>query len=311
MQKDRTIYYHILACGVVIIWGTTFVSTKVLINNGLQPHDIFFYRFLLAYIAILPFSLMRRKRQSQERLQFPEQSRLQFFAKSLKDELLLVLLGVSGGSLYYLLENTAIEHTYAYNVALLLGITPLLASYAAHIFIKGERINSTYILYSLIALLGLVLVVFNGHFILKLSPVGDILALGSSVVWAIYTVVLRKIDGRYNIFFITRKVFFYGVLTILPFYLFKPLDHNIFSPVVLGNLIFLGLIASLLCYFLWNLTVSKLGAVSTANYLYIGPVITLITSAIILDEKITWVAIVGIVLILIGVYLAAKKMQYK
>ncbi len=289
MQKDRTIFYHFVACGVVLIWGTTFVSTKVLINNGLQPHDIFFYRFLLAYIAILPFSLK------------------QVFAKSLKDELLLVLLGLSGGSLYYLLENTAIEYTYAYNVALLLGITPLLASYAAHIFIKGERINRSYVFYSLISLLGLVLVVFNGHFILKLSPMGDVLALGSSVVWAIYTVVLRKIDGRYNTLFITRKVFFYGVLTILPFYLFKPLDHNIFSTVVLSNLIFLGLIASLLCYFLWNLSVSKLGAVSTANYLYIGPVVTLITSAIVLDETITWVAIAGIALILIGVYLAAKK----
>ncbi len=187
MGKNKTVLFHILTCGVAVIWGTTFVSTKVLINNGLSPHDIFFYRFLLAYITILPFSFR------------------QLFAKSLKDELLLMLLGVSGGSLYYLLENTAIEYTYAYNVALLLGITPLIASYAAHIFIKGERINRTYVFYSLISLLGLVLVVFNGHFILKLSPLGDVLALGSSVVWAIYTVVLRKIDNRYNTLFTEKK----------------------------------------------------------------------------------------------------------
>jgi drug/metabolite transporter (DMT)-like permease len=76
---------------------------------------------------------------------------------------------------------------------------------------------------------------------------------------------------------------------------------------VIGNILFLGVLASLLCYFYWNLAVKHLGAIATANYIYIIPVITLIASAIIIRERITPFAIIGTGLILTGVFGATSR----
>ena len=160
------------------------------------------------------------------------------------------------------------------------------------------------------ALIGVGLVVFNGSFILKINPLGDILSLTAALMWAFYCLILKQLDNHYSIVFITRKVFFYGVLTILPMFLFRPLNWDnilMMQPIVFGNLLFLGFVASMLCFIAWNACFKELGAVKSTNYIYIVPLVTLLTSAVIINEKITWIAFTGCFLILCGVYLAERK----
>jgi len=291
MPQIKLYWYHILAIFTVIVWGTTFVSTKVLIGYGLSPAEILFYRFLLAYVGIW--------------LVCPKV----LFSKSVKDELLFVLSGLCGGSLYFIFENTALQITLASNVSLIICTSPIFTALLASLIFKGEKLKSGLLFGSLLALVGVGLVVFNGSFILQISPLGDILTILSALSWAFYGIILRKLNGRYSTLFITRKVFFYGIITLIPYILFNP---NIFHPhlltntVVLLNLIFLGLIASLLCFIFWNSAVSKLGVVQTSNYIYIVPLVTLLTSAIVIDEHITYIALIGSVFILLGVYVAEK-----
>ncbi|GHT08610.1 membrane protein [Bacteroidia bacterium] len=284
-------WYHVIAGFVVIVWGVTFISTKVILLSGLSPEDIFFYRFLLAYIGIWFFGKHR------------------LFADNLKDEIYFVFLGITGGSLYFLTENYAVQYTLPSNVSLLVCVAPLFTALLSIWFLKNEKISRSLVQGILIAFVGVALVVFNGQFILKLNPIGDVLSIAAAFCWAVYSILLTRVNNRYPNVFITRKVFFYGLLTILPFFYFKPLTINpeiLFQPQVIGNILFLGVIASLLCYLFWNLTVKKLGAILTNNYIYIIPVITLITSAIIIQEKITVFAIVGTMLILAGVIRAGK-----
>ena len=73
------------------------------------------------------------------------------------------------------------------------------------------------------------------------------------------------------------------------------------------NLLFLGLGASALCFVTWNYAVGVLGAVKTSVYIYINPIVTIVTSAIILHERITAVAMAGAALILAGLYLSERK----
>ena len=80
---------------------------------------------------------------------------------------------------------------------------------------------------SLLALVGVALVVYNGHFILKISPLGDFLTLLAAFSWAFYSLIMKKMSGRYRTTFITRKISFYGILTILP--AFIPSSLAIFS----------------------------------------------------------------------------------
>ena len=164
------------------------------------------------------------------------------------------------------------------------------------------------------ALIGVGLVVFNGSFILQLSPAGDILTLIAALMWAFYCLLLRRMNTHYPTLFITRKVFFYGLVTLLPLFLVYPLQtdiHILFRPVVALNLLFLGVIASMLCYIMWNTAVKQLGVVCATNYIYVVPLITLLTSAIVIDETITIVALLGSALILSGVYIAERGVNLK
>ena len=288
------IRYHLMAIFVVAAWGTTFVATQLLLDNGLSPRDIFFYRFLLAFVCICFFSYGQK-----------------FFADNWKDELTLLLMGVAGGSLYFLLANTALDKTQSSNVALLTCTAPVFIVLVSFLLVKNREKLGRYFWYgSILALVGIALVVYSGHAKPKINPLGDMLSILAALSWAFYTIFLKRVSGRYKILFITRKVFFYGVITLLPLFLISPLNLDaemLAKPVVWGNLLYLGVVASLMCFFLWSLVVKNLGAVRATNYVYLSPAITMAAGAIIIDETITAVAIVGAVMILTGVALTERK----
>lgn len=159
------------------------------------------------------------------------------------------------------------------------------------------------------AILGVALVVFNGSFILEINPLGDFLTIAAAFSWAFYSLILKRLEPHYATLYITRKVFFYGMLTLLPVLYFEPISFKtewLFQPVVVMNLVFLGLIASMLCFFTWNSAIKQLGVVRATNYIYVVPLVTLITSAAVLNEHITTIAIIGSACILLGVYVAER-----
>ena len=285
-------YYHLIAILTVSIWGLTFIATKVLIGYGLTPQEIFFYRFLIAYAGIWIISPKR------------------LFANRWKDEFWLMAGGILGGSLYFFTENTALGITQASNVSFLICTAPLLTTILSLLFYKSEKATKGLIGGSLLALAGVGLVVFNGSVILKISPVGDLLTLLAALSWAFYSLIIRKMTGRYPTVFITRKIFFYGVLTILPAFLLHPLQPDLdilLKPIVLSNLLFLAVLASLICYVIWNVVLKQLGTVRASNYIYLNPLVTMVASMMILQEQITLFALIGAGCIVCGVYLAERK----
>lgn len=296
MITRKKYWYHIIAIFTVVVWGTTFVSTKILIGYGLSPVEIFLYRFVLAYIGIWFFCPRT------------------LFANSKKDELLCVAAGLTGGALYFVFENTALGITLASNVSLIVCTSPIFTALLTFLFYKKEPLRPRLITGSLVALVGMALVVFNGSFILQINPLGDMLTVLAALSWAFYGIILKQLNGKYSTLFITRKVFFYGIITMLPFSLMDSATFTpslLINPVIASNLIFLGLIASLLCFIAWNSAVKELGVVQTSNYIYFVPLVTLLTSAIVIDEHITIVALFGSVFILLGVYVAENGFKLK
>ena len=281
----------------VAIWGSTFVFTKMLLQNGLSPAQIFTLRFIIAYILLLAFALSRH--------------RFRLFCKSLKDELLMVVLGITGGSVYFLAENAAMLFTTATNTSLIVCSCPLFAMLLfAIVYRHSERVSRLQAMGSVIACLGMAVVVLNGHFVLHLSPIGDMLAFAACLCWAVYSLLMKPATERYSSLFITRKVFFYGLLTIIPYYFFVPGFPSmevLLRPEVLWNLLFLGVVASMICYVTWNWVISKLGAVVATNWVYFNPITTIIFAWWLLHEQITVWFILGTVLILTGMYLADRK----
>ena len=293
MTRNSNIFYHLVAFLTVAIWGTTFVATKVLMLNGLSPAQIFTLRFSIAYVLMLCFNHRR------------------FLADSWKDEAKMALLGITGGSLYFYSENEAMNFTTTTNTSLIVCSCPLFATLLVRMVYKdSSRIHIVQLLGSLLAFVGMIIVVLNGRFVLHLSPVGDALAFTACMCWAIYSLLMKSVSNHYGAAFITRKVFFYGVLTILPYYLFipgfPPMEVFI-RPQVFGNLIFLGCLASMICFLTWNWCISKLGTVKATNWVYFNPITTMIFASWVLDEKITPYFLVGATCILLGMYVADKK----
>lgn len=143
---------------------------------------------------------------------------------------------------------------------------------------------------------------------MQLNPIGDLLDVAAAIVWACYSVLTRKIsDFGYHTIQTTRRVFAYGIVFMIPtLFLFdcRIGAERFTNPICLGNLIFLGLGASALCFVTWNTVVKVLGAVKTSIYIYLIPVITVVTSALILKEKVTVMSGIGTVLALIGLFLS-------
>ncbi len=288
---STTLLCHVAAAVASAVWGTTFISSKILLNHGLAPADIMILRFALAYAVLLFFS------------------HRPLFASTLRDELLLVCAGITGGSLYFLAENTALLYTQASNVAIIIATTPLLTILAARFLSRRERITRPLAWGSAVSLAGVVLVVLNGNLVLHFNPLGDLLTLGAAVLWILYSLTIMRLKDRYPASMITRKVFFYGIVTLLPIYAIQPFGGTaalLTQPIVAANLLFLGLAASLFCYWIWNVAVAHIGSVAASNYLYINPVVALVTARVVLDEVIAPMAVGGTLLILCGVYLAQR-----
>ena len=287
--------YHLVAFMVVAIWGVTFVYTKLLLIAGLTAAQIFVLRFIMAYLLLLVYSLIRKQ--------------FRLFASVWQDELLMVALGVTGGSLYFLTENSALIYTTTTNTSLIVCLCPLIAALLIALFFRSMRLHGIQIVGTVIAAIGVCIVVLNGHFVLHLSPLGDMLAFGACLCWAFYSLLMIPAGQRYDTLFITRKVFFYGLLSMIPYFLIFP-DLPSLSVVlridVLANLLFLGCVASMLCFLAWNWVIKKLGAVIVTNYVYFNPVTTVIFAWLILAERITIYFLVGTLLILAGMYLCNK-----
>lgn len=281
--------YHLYALIVVSAWGLSFICTRVLLDNGLHPIEIYVYRFIVAYLCL--FTICHKK----------------IWANSLKDELLFVMCGMVAGSVYFISENVALEYTLVSNVSLITSLSPLLTVLLLGAVYKSSRPRSGAYIGSAVAFIGVGLVIFNTSFNLSINPLGDMLALLAALCWAIYSLILKPLNANYDAQFITRKVFFYGVLTALPFLAFEPElspMSTLLRPTVFLNLLFLSIMCSLGCYLLWAYAVLKLGAVTTSNYLYFQPVVTLVFSVIILHEAVTAIGLTGCILILLGVWLA-------
>ncbi len=326
MQKGTgNTIYHVLAIVIVAIWGLTFISTKVLLMAGLSPEEIFLVRFSIAYFGMWLFCLWGRGSDASltepsmhARVEAPAevsrtgsqsvQSPARLFCNSLKDELLLVLAGVMGGSLYFWSENTALQYTMASNVSFIVCTTPLVTA-ILNAAVRRERIGRLTLLGGCLSLVGIAMIAFSGGEGFHLSFLGDALAMLASLTWAIYTVVTNGLLKKYPSVLISRKVFFYGMLTIVPVLLVKGWTFpagRFLEPKVLLNALFLGVVASLACYALWNSVIKRLGTVGSSNYIYLNPLFTLIAAALLLGERLTPVAIVGCLITLIGVWTASR-----
>lgn len=282
---------HVLALLVSIVWGTTFISTKILLRD-FHPVEIMIFRFLIAWVVLFLCSPKPLK------------------PLGFKAELPFLGAGLTGLTLYFVFENTALTTTMASTVGIIISSTPIFTALLLWLCRRMPRPKGMFFLGFLVAMAGISLISLAGGDRLDLNPAGILLTLAAAVVWGAYGVCveLSQAAGLTEIQ-MTRKMFFWGFVTTLPTIPVYQLDLSLgrfAAPDMLFNILYLGLLASAISFVAWNKAVMLLGSVATNVYLYLMPVITLIASAIILGEPVTLPAVGAIALIMLGLWLSQK-----
>lgn len=281
---------HLLAIFTVVCWGTTFISTKILLED-FSPIEILVTRFVIGLTVlymIRPHALKLRHEEHR---------------------LYLVVAALSGITLYYLMENIALTYTYASNVGIITATAPFFAAILARFTIKNSHLSGPFFIGFILSMAGVLLISTEGGG-MNFNPKGDMLALGAAVLWAVYAVVLKKIcTFGYDLIVITREIFLYGIVLMIPPIIFMGFDIDLIyltEPVNLANMLYLGVGASALCFLTWNFATKYLGIVKTTVYIYVIPVITVITAYFVLSEPITMTKSIGIILAIAGLAISQK-----
>lgn len=283
---------HLIALITVTIWGLTFVSTKILLDS-FAPVEILLLRFLLGFIALNCMS--------------PHVLRL----KERKHEIYFIAAGATGTFLYFLLENIALTFASAGNIGVTVSTAPLFTAVLATLLGRERALTPRFICGFVIAMAGIVLI--GGQDVSTESAgFGDVLAVFAAMSWAVYSNVLVTLDKLgYQTIPMTKRIFFWGLVFIaLASPLFGADPAHLAGLTDLGNvghLLFLGLGASACCFVTWGMSVKLLGASTASAYIYLSPVITVIASALLLDEALTALIVLGIALVLGGLILSSWK----
>ena len=285
-QQHPTLY-RFLALAIIAVWGFTYISTKILYAHGLSALDVLTLRTALAYVLLLAIS--------------PKW----LFADTTKDEIKFALLGLVWVPLYYGLEHFALQATQASTVAILLATGPLMTAFIAAIFFRHFRMHFTTVMGLISAATGVFLMWFDNQVMFQLDGMASLMALGAAFCWALYSMMIKTLSG-YPLSFIARKAFGYGLLALMPFYIAQggtPLA-KLADATVVTNLLFLGIVTMTLCAVLWSRVSKEIGIKSASQYLYWVPVVSAVAALTLLNDQLSFVGIMGAVMILCGVWVA-------
>ena len=289
MTERKYIEGHLLALLCVLVWGSTYVVSKSLLDH-LQPVQLMLARFVIAYIAlwiICPKWYFRWR-----------------------EEWRFLLMALFSNTLYCWAENTALTLTQASNVSILVSTSPIVAAVLMSVLHKDERLSRRQSAGFCVAFVGVILVVCNGVIALRLRPMGDMLALLAACSWATYGLLLRRWGGEYKGALITRKLMFYGIVTVLPMVLADGTAVDFAALLTAGNIAkvaYLGLVGSALCYLCWSVAVQRIGVLRANLYIYMVPLVALLAGVLVLHETVTWIGVAGILLVISGMALGTLR----
>jgi drug/metabolite transporter (DMT)-like permease len=273
----------------LLIWGSTFVITKVVLHE-IGPLTLTFVRFAIAFAVLGPLA-------ARQGFRLRDVFRPTF-----------LLFGLTGTTLFYAFQNLGLAYTSVSSTVLIQSGIPAITAVLAVLFLK-ERLGARQIFGIGLVTLGVVLVglTSSGPSAGSADPVlGNLLILGSAVAWAVYTIQGRKLVANLPALVMTAASTGAGLIFLLPFAGWETATAGLprLSPGGLLGIAYLGLVASGLTMFLWNYALHFLPASVASPYINLIPIIGLV-SAFFLGEQPPLAQILGGGLAIFGVWLSS------
>jgi len=277
----------------VIFWGLSIISTKVVLAQ-IPPVSIAFFRYSIATATLIPLALLTHS--------LPK--------ITLKDLGAIIITSMFGIVLYFLFENNALQYTTASNASMLVAAMPLFAIIIEALFFR-QKISWKMAVCILISIVGVYLVVtVDGRLDFSSSRFyGNLLMMGSMICWVVYTFLNKNLDGKYSGMTVITYQSLASIFLFMPFVLPEikrwP-EFGSISPFILANLVFLGVVCSALEYLFYIYAVKKLGATVSTTFLNLIPVVTVVSGTLLLQEKLLWIEVLGMGLIMASIYALNK-----
>ena len=282
---------------VVLAWASSFIFIKVGLQ-GVPPITFAVLRFAIASVALLPMLSV-----------IGGVNELRYASHA--DKLKFVTLGLSGITLFNMLQFVGLSLTTATNGSILLSTNPIFISVLSLIFLH-EKIGLRNVIGICLATIGIMVVMTGGRFSATMFSsstfLGDLLILGSGVCWAIYTVLGKSMFTRYKPMTVTIINMVVGTLLLVVFALITE-DFNIVPGISASTwviILYLAFVCSGLAYILWYESLNRLDASKAGAFLFTIPLFTILIAHFTIGEIVTGPITIGAVLIILGIYLAER-----
>jgi len=289
--QNKTILTGVsLAVLATLIWSGNFIIARGL-SKQINPVSLAFYRWAIASIVLLPFAA---KKFSQDWRQITHSWRYLFW------------ISLTGISLFNTLVYIAGHYTTAINLALI-GTTssPVMSIILARIFLH-ERIGLAKIAGLGLCIAGILFLLSKGNpenlFALRFSS-GDAWMLLAAFCFAVYNILVRKKPAGISPLSFLLSVFMLGTLLLLPFFVWQATPVK-WDGTLIGSVLYLGVGASVVCFFIWNISIGILGAGRTALFGNLIPVFSSLEAVVLLNEEFSWIHIASMVFVFSGLLLA-------
>lgn len=293
MNRKWIVYVEALLS--VVIWGGTFIATKVTLQEA-SPPTIVWLRFAIGIIVLGTTVIVRKQ------FALPERRELVYFA----------LLGFLGVTLHQWLQATGLITAAATTTAWIVAIIPVFTALLGW-FVLKEKLGPIRVGGMILAAIGVILIVSKGNLQSLISEgfgtPGDILILVSAVNWAVFSILSRRGLEAHPAARMMFYVMVFGWL-FANVWLFgfgsglSEIPHLSFNGWM--GILVLGLLGSGVAYVAWYDALQALPASQLSAFINIEPLITTVMAAFILRETITWLTIIGAGMILVGVYLVNR-----
>jgi drug/metabolite transporter (DMT)-like permease len=275
---------------MAMIWGSNFVVLKFTFLE-IAPMAFMALRFMLASALILIVLAARERTLALRR----------------EDYMKVIVVGVVGTSFYQPLFINGLALTTASNSSLILASTPAFIALINRV-LGRERIDRRGWLGIALAFLGIVLIVESGGGVELGSAtlLGDLIILAGTICWSLYSVLSAPLLKVYSPLRVTGLSMAFGTVPLLfvgaPALLAQ--DWSRVHATGWAGLGYSFTLAIVLAYIIWNVGVRRIGGARTAIYNNITPVVASLIAAVLLNEAITSLKILGAVVIFVGLYLA-------
>jgi drug/metabolite transporter (DMT)-like permease len=293
-SSNKNIYKGILLSTIAaLIWSGNFIIARR-VYKQIDPVSLAFYRWSIATLVILPFAIKKCKQE---------------WNSVKRSWHYLFWVSLFGISLFNTFVYIAGHYTTAINLALI-GTTssPIMSIIMARIFLK-ERIGWMKLSGLLICVAGIFFLLSKGdlrNFLILQFSSGDAWMLLAAFCFAAYNILVRKKPASISSFNFLFVTFLFGSVLLLPFFAWQFTHEHVvdWDGQLIISILYLGVGASVICFFIWNISIGILGAGRTALFGNLIPVFSSLEAVIILHEQFTWVHVVSMIIVFAGLLLA-------